>query len=285
MDSQSLFLTANADTVYFVGIVDLTSGPMVVETPPQALALFDDMWFHWIVDFGLLGPGSRRRRPFPAGPARLRRLPARQRLPRRPLAHDKGDPARPVVHDENPTRTRRRPSTLIKSTLKLYPYAQGGFGTSVGTLLEGGQAAASPGGGHSRDEVRRREREGVQHDPAERLRLLRAAERGGPGRARRQHDQHRADGGAGRDRDRQGQAVQAGRADAAHPRGCGRRRERGLAGPGLRRRGHRRGSGITTTARRGSILLLGRRVQRSRLRRRSSPRTESSRCPRPAPGR
>ena len=56
MDSQSLFLTANADTVYFVGIVDLTSGPMVVETPPQALALFDDMWFQWIVDFGLPGP-------------------------------------------------------------------------------------------------------------------------------------------------------------------------------------------------------------------------------------
>jgi hypothetical protein len=56
MDSASLFLTANADTVYFVGIVDLTSGPMVVETPPQALALFDDMWFQWIVDFGLPGP-------------------------------------------------------------------------------------------------------------------------------------------------------------------------------------------------------------------------------------
>ena len=56
MGSESLFLTANADTVYFVGIVDLTSGPMVVETPPQALALFDDMWFQWIVDFGLPGP-------------------------------------------------------------------------------------------------------------------------------------------------------------------------------------------------------------------------------------
>ena len=38
MDAESLFLTANADTVYFIGIVDLTSGPMVIETPPpQAL--------------------------------------------------------------------------------------------------------------------------------------------------------------------------------------------------------------------------------------------------------
>ena len=45
MGAESLFLTANADTIYFVAMVDLTSGPMVVETPPQALAVFDDMWW------------------------------------------------------------------------------------------------------------------------------------------------------------------------------------------------------------------------------------------------
>jgi len=56
MDSASLFLTANADTVYCIGIVDLTSGPMVVETPPQSLGIFDDMWWRWIIDFGLPGP-------------------------------------------------------------------------------------------------------------------------------------------------------------------------------------------------------------------------------------
>ena len=71
MGSESLFLTANADTVYFVGIVDLTSGPMVVETPPQALALFDDMWFQWIVDFGLSGPDRGEGGRFPAHPAGL----------------------------------------------------------------------------------------------------------------------------------------------------------------------------------------------------------------------
>lgn len=31
MDSKSLFLTANADTVYYLAVVDLTKGPMVVE--------------------------------------------------------------------------------------------------------------------------------------------------------------------------------------------------------------------------------------------------------------
>jgi hypothetical protein len=38
-------------------MVDLRPGPMVVETPPQALGMFDDRWWQWIVDFGLPGPG------------------------------------------------------------------------------------------------------------------------------------------------------------------------------------------------------------------------------------
>ena len=33
---------------------------MVVETPPQALGMFDDRWWQWIVDFGLPGPGISR---------------------------------------------------------------------------------------------------------------------------------------------------------------------------------------------------------------------------------
>ena len=56
MDSNSLFLTANADTVYFLGNIDLSKGPMVVETPPETLGLFDDLWFRWVIDFGAPGP-------------------------------------------------------------------------------------------------------------------------------------------------------------------------------------------------------------------------------------
>ena len=36
MDSASLFLTANCDTFYFLGFVDLSDGPMVVDVPPLA---------------------------------------------------------------------------------------------------------------------------------------------------------------------------------------------------------------------------------------------------------
>jgi hypothetical protein len=56
MDAKSLFLTANADTVYFVGFIDVSKGPIVFEVPPKVLGTLDDMWFRWVTDFGLPGP-------------------------------------------------------------------------------------------------------------------------------------------------------------------------------------------------------------------------------------
>ena len=58
MDSKSLFLTANADTIYYLGVLDLTKGPLVIEVPPRQLGTFNDMWFGWIIDIG--GPGPDR---------------------------------------------------------------------------------------------------------------------------------------------------------------------------------------------------------------------------------
>jgi hypothetical protein len=56
MDAKSLFLTANADTVYSMGMLDLTMGPIVLEVPPKALGAIDDYWFRWVIDIGLPGP-------------------------------------------------------------------------------------------------------------------------------------------------------------------------------------------------------------------------------------
>jgi hypothetical protein len=56
LDSKALWLTPNADTVYAVNWIDLTDGPVVIESPPEALGLFDDAWFHYVADLGLLGP-------------------------------------------------------------------------------------------------------------------------------------------------------------------------------------------------------------------------------------
>ena len=56
MDSNSLFLTANADTIYTLAVLDLTKGPLVVEVPPKSLGTLNDMWFGWIIDIGNPGP-------------------------------------------------------------------------------------------------------------------------------------------------------------------------------------------------------------------------------------
>jgi hypothetical protein len=141
MGSESLFLTANADTVYFVGIVDLTSGPMVVETPPQALALFDDMWFQWIVDFGLSGPDR-------GEGGRYLLVPPGYDGPQPDSGYHVGHSrttralllGRSFLTDDDPAPTVE----LIKRTLKLYPYAPGNAGTSVATLLEGHVQPAPP---------------------------------------------------------------------------------------------------------------------------------------------
>ena len=56
MDSKSLFLTPNADTIYIISDFDLSKGPIVVEVPPGGLGTVEDAWFRWIIDMGRPGP-------------------------------------------------------------------------------------------------------------------------------------------------------------------------------------------------------------------------------------
>ncbi len=56
MDSKSLFLTPNTETVYLIGWLDLKDGPLVVETPPNTLGFLNDFWFRYIIDMGNAGP-------------------------------------------------------------------------------------------------------------------------------------------------------------------------------------------------------------------------------------
>jgi hypothetical protein len=134
MDSKSLFLTANADTVYYFSFLDLTKGPLVVETPPLALGTFDDMWFRWVIDFGLPGPDRGEGGKYLlVPPGYTGDLPdsgynvARSRTNRVLLV------GRNFLEDNNP----KVPVEMIKKTLKIYPYQPGGYGTSIATGLEG----------------------------------------------------------------------------------------------------------------------------------------------------
>jgi len=142
MDSNSLFLTPNADTVYSLAIVDLSKGPMVIEVPPRALGTLNDMWFGWIIDIG--GPGPDRGEggrylilppgydgPLPDSGFHVGKSRTNHVLYAVRAFMENNDP-KPAV-------------ATIKQHLKIYPYTPGGYGTSIATALEGKvRLAANP---------------------------------------------------------------------------------------------------------------------------------------------
>ena len=56
MDSKSLFLTGDADTLCFFSFLDLSNGPIVLEIPSRTFGFLNDMWFRWLTDTGTTGP-------------------------------------------------------------------------------------------------------------------------------------------------------------------------------------------------------------------------------------
>jgi hypothetical protein len=134
MDAKSLYLTTNADTVYFFSFIDLSKGPMVVETPPKALGTFDDFWWHWVIDFGLPGPDRGEGGkylilppgydgPLPEGGFYVARSRTSRVLLLGRSFMEKNDP-KPAVE-------------LIKKATRIYPYEAGGQGTSIAEFLSG----------------------------------------------------------------------------------------------------------------------------------------------------
>jgi len=56
MDSKTLFLTANTESIYALTWLDLRNGPVVVESPPNTLGFVDDAFFNYVTDLGNAGP-------------------------------------------------------------------------------------------------------------------------------------------------------------------------------------------------------------------------------------
>jgi len=134
MDSRSLFLTANADTVYYMSVVDLTQGPMVIEQPPNGLGTINDLWFSWIIDIGRPGPDrGNGGRYLIVPPGYEGSLPEGGYF----IAHSRTTrvlyAARSFLVDNDP-----EPAVAnIRKHIRIYPYTPGGFGTSIATALEG----------------------------------------------------------------------------------------------------------------------------------------------------
>lgn len=55
VDSRTVELTANDNTVYSFIWLDTHKGPLVVEIPPKVLGAIDDFWYRWVADVGITG--------------------------------------------------------------------------------------------------------------------------------------------------------------------------------------------------------------------------------------
>ncbi len=134
MDAKSLFLTANADTVYYVAVVNLSKGPMVIEQPPKGLGTINDMWFSWIIDIGFPGPDRGEGGKYLIVPPGYDGpLPEGGFF----VAHSKTNrvlyAARAFLVNDDPKPAVEN----IKKHLKIYAYTPGGVGTSIATALQG----------------------------------------------------------------------------------------------------------------------------------------------------
>ncbi len=133
MDAKSLYLTANADTVYYMGMLDLTKGPIVLEVPPKALGAIDDYWFRWVVDIGL--PGADRGEggkylilpPGYDGP-----LPDGFTIARARTSIVVWF-ARSFLENNDPKPV----AETVRKFTKVYPYEAGGVGTPIADFLSG----------------------------------------------------------------------------------------------------------------------------------------------------
>ena len=134
MDSKSLFLTANADTYYFWAYLDLTKGPLVIETPPDSLGIFDDMWLNWIGDFGFPGPDrGQGGRYLMLPPGYNGDVPEGGYYVHRSRTTHVAMVGRAFLQNNDPKPV----DEMVKKTLKIYPYLPGGEGSSIASYLAG----------------------------------------------------------------------------------------------------------------------------------------------------
>lgn len=141
VDGKSLMLTANMDTYYFWGNIDLSDGPLVVETPPNVLGIIDDFWFNWISDFGLAGPDKGQGGKFLVIPQGYKgKLPEGGYY----ICHAKTNLVTVLGRMFLVNNSTEVSNKTVKENLKVYPYIEGAHGTSVASYLNGDAPLARP---------------------------------------------------------------------------------------------------------------------------------------------
>ena len=109
-------------------------GRWSIETPPDALGLFDDFWFQHVIDFGRPGPDRGQGGKFLLLPPGYDGpLPDSGYHVATCTSNFVMAFGRSFLANNDPKPT----VATIKERLKIYPYTPGGYGTSIATLLEG----------------------------------------------------------------------------------------------------------------------------------------------------
>jgi len=135
MDAKSLFLTANADTIYVMGYLDLSKGPVVIETPPEFLGAVQDAWFRWVTDLGVPGPDrGRGGRYLIVPPGYSGTLPQGEFNVSYARTNTIVWFGRSFLANHNDPKPV---AATIRKFTKVYPYEPGGLGTPIAEFLAG----------------------------------------------------------------------------------------------------------------------------------------------------
>jgi hypothetical protein len=135
MDAKSLFLTANADTIYSLGVLNLSKGPMVLEVAPDFLGTLDDHWFRWVIDIGPPGPDRGLGGKYLILPPGYEgNVPVGGYFVARPRTNIVLWFGRAFLADK---RDPKPAAESIRKFTKIYPYEAGGVGTPIAEFLAG----------------------------------------------------------------------------------------------------------------------------------------------------
>ncbi|WP_267210139.1 DUF1254 domain-containing protein [Chelatococcus asaccharovorans] len=127
VDSKTVELTANDNTVYSFIWLDTHKGPLVVEIPPKVLGLIDDMWYRWVADVGITGEDRGKGGKYLILPPGYNGAIPDGYFVVRPSTYGNWMPFRSFLVDGSP-----KPGVdLVKKTLKIYPLGDAASPTPI----------------------------------------------------------------------------------------------------------------------------------------------------------
>ncbi len=119
VDSKTVELTANDNTIYNFIWIDTHKGPVVLEVPPMSLGAVDDFWYRWVIDVGITGPDQGKGGKYLIMPPGYKGEVPEGYFVVRPSTYGNWVPFRTFLVDGSP-----KPGVeSVKQHLKIYPLA------------------------------------------------------------------------------------------------------------------------------------------------------------------